>query len=259
MFTDHDVDTTRPAHIPPSEWRLRVELAACYRVFEHRGWSEEIFNHITVKVPGESTHYLINPFGLNFGEVTAHNLVKVDLDGNPVDGSDSPVNRAGFIIHSAIHAARADAHCVIHTHNSYGLAVSCKAQGLSLDNFYAAFIHDRLAYHDFEGVTVHADEQTRLVNNLGDKNCLILRNHGLLVIGSDIAGAYYWNYVLQRACETQVLSHAIPGPNLPLTPEARQVSSRGVEQTDPQNQLYRKIFNAAVRRARVTIEELTGH
>src|SRR5205823_6344391 len=129
--------------------RLRVELAACYRVFDYKGWSEEIFNHITVRVPGGRTHYLINPFGLNYSEVTAHNLVKVDLEGHPVDGSDQPVNRAGFVIHSAIHAARDDAHCVIHTHHSAGLAVACKEQGLSLDNFYAAFLHDKVAYHDF--------------------------------------------------------------------------------------------------------------
>lgn len=200
MLTERDIETSCPSGLDMREWRLRIELAACYRVFAHRGWSEEIFNHITVRVPGDQTHYLINPFGLDYSEVTARNLVKVDLDGNPVDGSDAPVNRAGFVIHSAIHAARDDAHCVIHTHHTPGVAVACKQQGLAFDNFYAAFLHDRVAYHDFEGITVHAAEQERLVRNLGDKTCLI----------------------------------------------------------DPQNRLHTKVFDAAVRRAGLTIDELVA-
>lgn len=257
MSFQKDIEATRPAGMDAQEWRLRVELAACYRIFDHRGWCEEIFNHITVKLPGEATHYLINPFGLNYSEVTAHNLVKVDLQGNAVEESAYPVNRAGFIIHSAIHAARADAHCVIHTHHSPGLAVACKEEGLSFDNFYAAFLHDKIAYHDFEGVTVHTDEQARLVQNLGDKTCLILRNHGLLVAAKDIYSGYYWNYVLQRACEIQLLSSSMSGKNIALTTQAREISARDGALTDPQNQLYPKVFEAAARRAGVTIESLT--
>ncbi len=256
LFPDRDIQATCPKGVSLDEWRLRLELAACYRVFDHRGWSEEIFNHITVRAPGEHMHYLINPFGLTYGEVTAHNLVKVDVDGNRVGGGDYPVNRAGFIIHSAIHSARADAHCVIHTHNSWGLAVACKEEGLAYDNFYAAFLHEKIAYHDFEGITVHTDEQGRLVRSLGDKPCLILRNHGLLVVGADLPGAFYWNYVLQRACEVQVLSHGMAGANRPLTMAAREVSSRDALQADPQNQLYPKVFAAAVRRAGVTLDAL---
>ncbi len=256
LYSDRDVQATCPKGVAPAEWQLRLELAACYRVFDHRGWSEEIFNHITVRVPGEQTHYLINPFGLTYGEVTAHNLVKVDVDGNRVGGGDYPVNRAGFIIHSAIHSARADAHCVIHTHNSYGLAVACKEEGLSFDNFYAAFLHDKLAYHDFEGITVHTGEQERLVRSLGDKPCLILRNHGLLVAGIDLPSAFYWNYALQRACEVQVLSHSMAGANRMLTQEARRVSARDGTLTDPQNDLYPKVFAAAVRRAGITLDDL---
>src|SRR5258706_2419891 len=234
MFAERDLERTRPPACSLEEWRLRMELAACYRVFDDKGWSEEIFNHITVRVPGPDRHYLINPFGLSYGEVTASNLVKVDLQGGPTHSTEHGVNRAGFIIHSAVHAAREDAHCVMHTHNSYGLAVACKAGGLSLDNFYAAFLHDKLAYHDFEGVTVHEGEQQRLVRNLGDKTCLILRSHGLLVAHHDIGSAYYWMWALQRACEIQVLSGAIPGPNIALTREACEVSSRDGAKTDPQ-------------------------
>ncbi len=256
MFRAEDIERSRPAECDPAEWRLRVELAACYRVFERRGWAEEIFNHITVRVPGREKHYLINPFGLTYGEVTARNLVKVDVQGNVVDGSRALVNRAGFVIHSAIHAAREDAHCVMHTHHSAGLAVACKADGLAWDNFYAAFLWGRVAYHDFEGVTVLADEQPRLVASLGDKPCLILRNHGLLVAERDIASAFYWLYVLQRACEVQVLSASIPGRTLTLSPRALETSSREVQTTDPAGNLYPKVYAAAVRRAGVTLDEL---
>lgn len=256
MFNTQDIERTRPAGIELAEWRLRLELAACYRVFEHRGWAEEIFNHITVRVPGGARHYLINPFGLTYGEVTARNLVKIDIEGNPVDGSKHLVNRAGFVIHSAVHAARDDAHCVMHTHNSHGLAVACKADGLAWDNFYASFLYGRVAYHDFEGVTVLADEQPRLVASLGSKSCLILRNHGLLVAERDIASAFYWLYVLQRACEIQVLASSIPGRTLPLSQRALETSSREVQTTDPSGELYPKVFAAAMRRARITLDEL---
>jgi ribulose-5-phosphate 4-epimerase/fuculose-1-phosphate aldolase len=256
MFSSDDVRRTCPDDCEPAEWRLRLELAACYRVFDRRGWAEEIFNHITVRLPGRERHYLINPFGLHYGEVTARNLVKIDLAGNPIGRSDHPVNRAGFVIHSAIHGARDDAHCVMHTHHSAGIAVACKAGGLAMDNFYAAFLHGRLAYHDFEGVTVDAAEQSRLVAHLGDKSCLILRNHGLLVAERDLPAAFYWMYLLQRACEIQVLAGSIPGPNIALTPQAIAMSSANVQESDPQRDLFTKVFAAAVRRAGVTLEQL---
>ena len=256
MVSTDDIDRTKPARHSHEEWRLRLELAACYRVFDARGWGDEIFNHITVRVPGVEKRYLINPFGLTFGEVTAGNLVKVDLQGNALEPTEYGVNRAGFVIHSAIHAARDDAHCIMHTHHSYGLAVACKADGLSMDNFYAGFLYGRVAYHDFEGVTVHEDEQSRLVESLGTKSCLILRNHGVLVAEREIPSAFYWLYVLQRACEIQVLSGAIPGRNLPLSEASCEISSRDGAATDPAGDLYPKVFAAAVRRAGVTIDAL---
>jgi len=258
VFPDIEVQRTRPPHIDSAEWALRLELAACYRVFHARGWSEEIFNHITVRVPGDEPHFLINPFGLNYSEVTAHNLVKIDLEGNKVAPSEYPVNRAGFVIHSAIHAARADAHCVIHTHNTAGLAVACKPQGVTFDNFYAAFLFGNVGYHDFEGVTVHTGEQERLTRNLGSNQCLILRNHGLLVVGHNVAEAYYWNYVLQRACEVQVSAGCLSGENIPITRSALEVSVRDGAQTDPENDMFRKLFSAALRRANVTLADLTA-
>jgi ribulose-5-phosphate 4-epimerase/fuculose-1-phosphate aldolase len=256
MFNPKDVQRTCPKTCSLEEWQLRLQLAACYRVFDHKGWSEEIFNHITVEVPGPEKQYLINPFGLTYAEVTASNLVKIDLAGNPAHPTEYAVNRAGFIIHSAIHAARHDAQCVMHTHNSYGLAVACKEGGLALDNFYAAFLHDKLAYHDFEGVTVHQGEQQRMVRNLDGKTCLVLRNHGLLVADQTIASAYFWMYTLQRACEIQVLSGAIPGRNIPLTAEACAVSARDATKTDPQSNLYNKVFEAAARRAGITVDQI---
>ena len=258
LFPAEEVERSRPPGIPAGEWLARVELAACYRVFFARGWSEEIFNHITLCVPGEPPSYLINPFGLHYGEVTARNLVRVGLDGQPLHDTPWGVNRAGFVIHSAIHAARPDARCIVHTHDSFGQAVACKAGGLAMDNFYAAFLDGRIAYHDFEGVTTSTAEQPRLVASLGDKPVLILRNHGLLVAEASVAAMFYWYYVLQRACHVQALAHAMPGETLSLSAAARAQSSRNVQDSDPQGDLYPKVFAAAVRRAGVTLEAIAG-
>ena len=257
MFKPDDIQRTRPERYSLAEWRQRLELAACYRVFAQRGWSEEIFNHITLRLDGPTRGYLINPFGLHFGEVTAGNLVKVDVAGNALEDTPHLVNRAGFVIHSAIHGARDDAHCIIHTHDPHGIAVACKPGGLALDNFYGAFLHGRVAYHDFEGVAVHEAEQPRLVASIGAKSCLILRSHGLLVAERDLSSAFYWYYVLQRACQVQVLSQSMPGHNLPISDDAYRVSSTGVQDSDPQRDIYPKVFAAAVRRAGVTIETVT--
>ena len=164
-----DPQATRPAHIAPEEWALRVQLAAAYRIFDHLGWTELIYNHITVRVPGAERHFLINPFGLHYSEVTASNLVKIDLAGKIVGESAWPVNPAGFTIHGAIHANIEDAHCVMHTHTTAGMAVACSRGGLSMNNFYSAQLHEKLAYHDFEGITVHADEAPRLLASIGTK------------------------------------------------------------------------------------------
>lgn len=211
----------KPAGMGAEEWQVRLELAACYRAFDWLGWTELIYNHITARVPGPERHYLINPYGLWYNEVTASNLVKVNIAGETVDGSKYPVNRAGYVIHSAIHEARDDAHCIIHTHSTAGSAVSCKKDGLRYDNFYSAVLHGEVAYHDFEGVTTDTAEQSRLVASLGKKSILILRNHGLLVACPGIPEAFTTYWTLQRACEIQAATDAMAGDNLPITQKVR--------------------------------------
>ena len=206
----------KPEGMNEEEWQVRLELAALYRAFDWFGWTELIFNHITARVPGSDHHYLINPYGLWYSEVTATNLVKVDAKGDTIDGTKAPVNKAGFVIHSAIHAAREDAHCIIHTHTTAGSAVACKKEGLRYDNFYSALLFGQVAYHDFEGVTTDVAEQPRLVKSLGGKPILILRNHGLLVACPGIPLAFRTYWAMQRACEIQVASDAMQGENLPV-------------------------------------------
>ncbi len=215
----------RPAHISAAEWALRVDLAACYRIFDHLGWTELIYNHITARVPGPAVHFLINPFGLMYHEVTASNLVKIDLDGNTVGDSTWPVNPAGFVIHSAIHENLPDAHCVMHIHTTAGSAVAGKADGLTWTNFYAALIYNQVAYHDFEGVTVNPDEKARLLFSLGDKRILILRNHGLLAWGETIAEALVRLWTVHRACEVQMATDSMAGENIEISVEAGEQAS----------------------------------
>jgi ribulose-5-phosphate 4-epimerase/fuculose-1-phosphate aldolase len=204
------------------EWQARLQLAACYRVFAMLGWTEMIYNHITVRLPdsvtGGDKHFLINPFGLHYSEVTAHNLVKIDLQGHKLDDNPHPVNPAGFTVHSAIHNAIGEAHCVMHTHTTAGLAVACTQGGLAQNNFYSAQLHDLVAYHDFEGITIHAGEAPRLLKNIGDKPVVILRNHGLLSWAPTLPLAFTRLWTLQRACEVQVAQAAL-GPAIPV-PEA---------------------------------------
>ena len=203
------------------EWDTRVELAACYRIFDYLGWTELIYNHITLRVPGPEKHFLINPFGLHYSEVTASNLVKIDLDGNPIGDSDYPVNLAGYVIHSAVHRHREDAHCIMHTHTTAGMAVACLEEGLTYDNFMAAFLTN-VAYHDFQGVTVDRAEQDDLVNSLGQSNALILRNHGLLSCGPTVAKAFSTLWTLERACQIQLATHSMNKAVLPLPEKAFQ-------------------------------------
>ena len=243
----------RPQTMAAAEWQDRLDLAACYRIFDHFGWTELIYNHITLRVeapPGER-HYLINPFGLNYNEVTARNLIKVRLDGTPVDESPHPVNRAGFVIHGAIHAARDDAHCVMHTHTSAGMAVAQKASGLAHDNFYGAMLTGRVAYHDFEGISVHADEQPRLVQSLGGRDVLVLRNHGLLVVERDVPAALRLMWHLQRACEVQLLSQSMAGPDVALPPAVRQRSADDAAAFEPRGALEAMLMHSILRRARI--------
>tara|TARA_B110000046_G_scaffold185791_1_gene229350 strand:+ start:4498 stop:5232 length:735 start_codon:yes stop_codon:yes gene_type:complete len=199
-----------------TEQELRVQLAACYRIFDHLGWSEMIFNHITAKVPGPENHFLINPYGLHYSEVKASNLVKVDINGNIVEDTDYAVNPAGIVIHTAIHAARPDVHCIAHTHTNAGMAVACSQEGLRPDNFYSALLHNRIAYHDFEGITVMDDEKPRLIANLGDKSLMILRNHGLLAGGRSIPEAFINLWAMERSCEVQVATDSTGRPSIPI-------------------------------------------
>lgn len=234
--------------------QLRKDLAACYRLFDWLGWTELIFNHITVRVPtpaGQKPEYLINPFGPHYAEVTPDNLVRIDTDGNAREGSTARVNRAGFVIHSAIHAAREDGHCIMHVHTTAGCAVSCKEEGLRHDNFYSAMLFDDVGYHDYEGVTTNIDEQPRLVASLGRRNHMILRNHGLLVVGPDIPTAFNRLWTLQRACEIQLASDAGRGPN-------RQIPE-SILRTVPQTrvakpEMHRMIFETMLRRAGIAFD-----
>ena len=195
-----------------SEWEARQQLAACYRIFDHMGWSELIYNHITLRVPDEDSAFLINPFGLLYSEVTASNLVKIDIDGHVLDGSTYPVNRAGFTQHSVFHRHLPDAHCVIHTHTTAAMAVSATKEGLRPTNFYAAAFAGRIAYHDFEGITLRPEEGERLIANLGARRLMMLRNHGTLVMADSLPKAFLLHWMLQRACEIQVATGAAGTP-----------------------------------------------
>ena len=228
------------------ERALRVQLAACYRVFHLLGWTELIYNHITVRIPGPERHFLINPFGLHYSEVKASNLVKIDLEGRVIGDSTWPVNPAGFVLHSAIHQGIDGAHCVMHTHTTAGCAVACSRAGLSMDNFYSAQLHDRVAYHDFEGITVHADEGPRVIRSIGQRPAVILRNHGLLAWGDTLPYTFAVLWTLQRACEIQVAGAAL-GPTLPIPEAVQRKASQDALQFDPRRGGGRDVFAALVR------------
>ena len=199
----------QPARFSEAEWQARVQLAAMYRIFAYLEWDESIYNHISLRVPGEPGHFLINPFGLHYSEVCASNLVKIDIEGNIVGGSDWPINPAGFTFHSAIHARVPDGHCVMHVHTTATQAVCCLEEGLSFSNFYAAQLYGKIAWHEFEGITVHLDEGERILASAGDKPVLMLRNHGPVVIGSTLAQAFALMWLVNRACEVQLASQSM--------------------------------------------------
>ena len=205
---------TRPFTCSPEEWRLRVQLAAAYRMVEHFGWTELIYGHLTMRVPGPEKHFLINPYGLGYDEVTASNLLKIDIDGNIIGASTHRVNPAGFVIHSAVHAGREDAHCVMHTHTRAGMALAASGAGLLPVSMFATAFYNRIGYHDYEGVSTNLDERGRLVRDLGAHNVLVLRNHGLLSVGHTIPEAFLHLYRLERAAQVQLDAQAM---NHPLT------------------------------------------
>ena len=190
------------------EWQLRVDLAAAYRLIAAYGWDDLVFTHISARVPGPEHHFLINPYGMMFEEITASSLIKVDLNGNKVDDSPFPVNPAGFNIHSAVHEVREDAQCVLHTHTAAGVAVSAQKQGLLPISQQSLFALSSISYHGYEGVALNEDEKSRLQDDLGDASFMILRNHGLLVAGPSVADAFLFIFTLQRACEIQVMAQS---------------------------------------------------
>ncbi len=198
------------------EWQLRVELAALYRLCALYGWTDLVFTHISARLPDENgaERFLINPYGVLFDEMTASSLVKIDLEGNIVGDSPYFINPAGFTIHSAVHAARSDAGCVMHVHTPYGVAVSVQKKGLRKYTQFSMVVHDDLAYHDYEGIALDLDERERIVADMGAKNFLILRNHGTLVVGGNCALAFLRMYFLEQACKTQILAQAAGNKNL---------------------------------------------
>lgn len=194
--------------VSPEEWRMRVDLAALYRIVAMYGWDDLIFTHLTARVPGGGHHFLINPYGCLFEEITASSLVKIDLDGNKVMDSPYDINPAGFTIHSAIHEAREDATCVMHLHTRAGIGVSAQKNGLLPISQQASILTSNLSYHDYEGIALNPAEKERLVSDLGDKKLMILRNHGTLTLGRSVAGAFLAMYTLETACQAQIAAQS---------------------------------------------------
>lgn len=202
--------------VSSEEWQLRVDLAACYRIVAMHGWDDLVFTHISARVPGPEHHFLINPYGLMFEEVSASSLVKVDLQGNKVMPSDYDINPAGFVIHSAVHEARDDAQCVLHLHTAAGIAISATKDGLLPLSQQSLFALSSLSYHDYEGVALNPEEKVRLVADLGETNFMILRNHGLLTCATNIPDAFLFMYLLERSCEIQLKAQSTGCDLLPI-------------------------------------------
>jgi ribulose-5-phosphate 4-epimerase/fuculose-1-phosphate aldolase len=221
------------ARFTPEEWAIRVDLAAAYRLVAHFHWDDLVFTHITARLPGPEHHFLINPYGMMFDEITASSLVKIDMDGKKVAENPWPINPAGFTIHSAIHAARHDVQCVLHTHTLNGVAVSAQKNGVLPLSQQSIFVLQNLAYHDYEGVALRDDEKPRLVADLGTKSYLMLRNHGLLTVGRTIAEAFQAMYIFEAACAIQIRAQSGGGELVPVRQEiidtamqqAREVSN----------------------------------
>jgi ribulose-5-phosphate 4-epimerase/fuculose-1-phosphate aldolase len=207
------------SQVGDEEWKLRVDLAACYRLVALYGWDDLIFTHISARLPGPDHHFLINPYGMTFDEVTASSLVKIDLEGRKLMASPYEINPAGFTIHSAIHAARDDARCVLHTHSLNGVAVSATKQGVVPISQQSVFVLSSLGYHDYEGVALHEGEKPRLVRDLGDKSFLMLRNHGILTVGATIPDAFLLMYLFESACTIQIRAQSTHGELITIDPK----------------------------------------
>ncbi|MHA4836417.1 class II aldolase/adducin family protein [Sphingopyxis sp. MSC1_008] len=236
------------------ERQNRIDLAAFYRIVAMLGWDEYIFTHISLRLPGPEKHFLINPFGMLFEEVRASDLVRIDIDGNVVGESRWPVNKPGFVIHSAIHDARDDAHCIIHVHTTAGMAIAQQRDGLIPTSFYSAMLVDQLSYHDFEGSVVSEGEKLRLVQNLGSNNHMVLRNHGLLACGTSVAAAFGAMLTLQRACEVQLAAQSGDRALIDIPHEVRHAHEAALRQTvkdapaNDMSHVERLLFDAVVRK-----------
>jgi len=204
------------------EWKVRVNLAALYRLAALFGWDDMVYTHISARIPGPEHHFLINPYGMFFEEMTASSMVKIDLDGNIIQETPYMINPAGFTIHSAIHAAREDAHYVMHLHSDQGVAVSAQKEGLLPLSQHALVVLPRLAYHDYEGIALNLDERERLVHDLGDAATMLLRNHGTLAVGSSAGEVWNNMFYLERACKQQVMALSAGRENVLIAPEAAQ-------------------------------------
>ena len=237
------------SNLESAEKKIRVELACAYRLVDYFGWCELIYAHLTARVPGPDAHFLINPYGLNYDEVTASNLVKIDINGHVVEDSDHPINEAGFIIHSAIHMLENTSnHVVMHTHSRAGMAVAALKDGLLPISMGATMFYDDIAYHDYEGPSLYLDERSRLQSSLGNKRALILRNHGLMTVGETVPEAFVRLYRLESACRTQLDASAAGEVNL-LDHDTATKSGQGVnrfmESADDYGQLE---FDALMRK-----------
>ncbi len=243
------------------EWALRCDLAALYRLVAHHRWTDFIYTHLSARIPGPEHHFLINKYGVNFQEMRASDLVKIDLDGNVVEAGDvslRPVNAAGFTIHSAIHMARPDLMCVIHTHTSAGIAVSAMKEGLLPLSQHALKFYGRLAYHGYEGIALDLDERDRLVRDLGQHKAMILRNHGLLVGGTSIAEAFHMIYMLERACAAQVAALSC-GREVTLPPhEVCQHTSDQFHRFEDDAAHYAMVWDSALRLIQDTKPDYRG-
>lgn len=226
-------DSAVKQQVSDQEWALRVDLAACYRLVAAFGWSDLVFTHISARIPGPEHHFLINPYGMMFDEITASSLIKVDLACNKLMDSPYPVNPAGFVIHSTLHEAREDAQCVLHTHTRAGVAVSAQRGGLLPISQQSTFVLGSLAYHDYEGVAIRDDERVRLVSDMGKANFLMLRNHGLLTVGRSIADAFLSMYVFESSCQIQIAAQSGGADLVQVNPQILQGVAHSMKvQTD---------------------------
>lgn len=233
--------------VSPEEWQMRVDLAALYRIVAMYGWDDLIFTHLTARVPGGDHHFLINPYGWLFEEITASSLVKIDLEGNKVMDSPHDINPAGFTIHSAIHEARDDAVCVMHLHTRAGIAVAAQKEGLLPISQQASTVINNLSYHDYEGIALNPEEKVRLVNDLGNKRLMILRNHGTLALGRSVAGTFLAMYTLETACQAQIAAQS-SGAELIMIPQEIIDDAVNTSKTSTKNMGGRLAWPALLRK-----------